>query len=176
MQDGSVEEAFAQRANRFRRLLLVVLVATAVGAVALQYLMLLVLLGRQSGLPAILVPGEGQSWLNFATQGISSVAVIVAILRAVQMLGPMAASEPFSSQTSKVLRSFALWLFVATASSIAIPLLVHGVAIAVGVAISGTVEVGGSDLLLLLVSAILLQLSRLLDAAAEMADDHRQIV
>lgn len=125
----------------------------------------------------MLLRSDHPNWPTWAAQWVASAAVLMALGKVMHMLKAMAQADPFGRTVTSDLRSFAFWILMATLASILIP-----VALApilrwwLQTRLEGGGQITGSDLLLVLVSAILHHVARLLDAARAMADDYRQIV
>lgn len=116
-------------------------------------------------------------WVSWITEWFSGAALLVAIARIIRMMGRLAEGEAFSAGVSSDLRGFAFWILIATVTSLVVPLLVPSLIGAIWhVHPSAEGAISGNDMLVLLMSGILFQVSRLLEAAQQLADDHEQII
>lgn len=176
-QDQSLSVDWRGRARRFRLLLIGVLIAAGLTTLLVQWVDLAALRHVSPGFAGRLLHSEHATWIAWVTQWATSFAVLVAIVRILHMLRIVAEGDPFSRAITADLRSFAFWVFVATIASVLIPVSAVFIArVLAHVRVDDAVEISGSDLLLLLMTAILHQVVRLLDVARVMADDYRQII
>jgi Na+/proline symporter len=176
-QDEILSPAWRQGAARSHSLVFIIMVATALVTCWVQWVDFAALRAVRRGAYGQLLQSDHPSWAAWTTQWIASAAVLLALARVMHMLRHMAKGDPFARTVTADLRAFAFWVLMATLASIFLPLALAPI---LGWWLQGNIEgpgeINGSDLLLLLMTAILYHVSRLLDAARAMADDYRQIV
>lgn len=155
--------------------------AVALAAIVLFELMLLLaawvlIAGRREEFSALHIQDSGLPPLAAAfSLLLIGLLVGIALFRLVRMLGRVEAGAPFAAAGD--LRGFAFYLLLAVAASVFVPpLLQLGIAAASHAPHRLDLALGGTDLLALLVSALLFFVARLLDEAQRLADDHSQIV
>ena len=153
----------------------------ALGAIALFELVLLLavfvlIAGRRDAISVLAIHDSGlPPWATAATLLLVGLLVGIALFRLVRMLGRVEAGAPFAAAGD--LRGFAFYLLLAVLASVFVPTLLGLAADAVsGAPHRVTLALGGTELLTLLVSALLFFVARLLDEAQRLADDHSQIV
>jgi hypothetical protein len=155
----------------------VTLAGIAVLALILLVALWVAATGRMDLLGAPLrVDGDGLPPRGAAgAMAVLAVLLMFALRRLVQMLRLVEANRPFA--TAGALHGFALWLFVTVLASVLLPPILHA---ALGPAVDGarqaTFTLSGDQALMLLVTGLLFFVSRLLDEAQRLADDHDQIV
>lgn len=159
-----------------RRLRYVALAAITLFELVLLFAAWVLIAGRRGEFPAVQIHDSGlPPWAAAASLLLVGLLVGIALFRLVRMLARVEAGAPFAAAGD--LRGFAFYLLLAVVASVFAPALLE-LAIA---AVSGAphrldLALGGTELLTLLVSALLFFVARLLDEAQRLADDHSQIV
>lgn len=159
-----------------RRLRYVALAAIALFELVLLFAAWVLIAGRRADFPAVAIHDSGlPPWAAAATLLLIGLLVGIALFRLVRMLRRVEAGAPFAAAGD--LRGFAFYLLLAVVASVLAPSLLQ---VAIGAAAGAPHRVdfalGGTELLTLLVSALLFFVARLLDEAQRLADDHSQIV
>jgi hypothetical protein len=159
-----------------RRLRHVALAAIVLFELVLLLAVAVLIAGRRSDFPALQIHDSGlPPWAAAASLLLIGLLVGIALFRLVRMLRRVEAGAPFAAAGD--LRGFAFYLLLAVLVSLFVPaVLALGIAIASGVAHRIDLALGSTELLTLLVSALLFFVARLLDEAQRLADDHSQIV
>ena len=153
----------------------------ALAVIALLELLLLfaawvLVAGRTSDYPALHIHvSDLPAWAAALTLVLAGLLGGIALLRLVRMLVRVEAGEPFAAAGD--LRGFAFYLLLAIAASIFVPAFFQlGIAAGSRGPHRVALDFGASDLVALLISALLFFVARLLEEAQRIADDHSQIV
>ncbi|HYJ52548.1 MAG TPA: hypothetical protein VEW04_05195 [Allosphingosinicella sp.] len=159
-----------------RRLRLVTLAGIALLALILIATLWVAATGRMDLFGAPLrVDGGGLPPRGAAgAMAVLALLLILALRRLVQMLRLVEANRPFA--TAGALHGFALWLFATVLASVLLPPILHAALGGGDGARHATFTLSGDQALMLLVTGLLFFVSRLLDEAQRLADDHDQIV
>jgi hypothetical protein len=159
-----------------RRLRYVALAAIVLFELLLLAAIVVLIAGRRGDYPFLHIADAGlPPWASATTLALVGLLVGIALFRLVRMLARVEAGAPFAAAGD--LRGFAFYLLLAVIASVFVPaLLSAGTAAASGGPHRLAFALGGTELLALLVSALLFFVARLLDEAQRLADDHSQIV
>jgi hypothetical protein len=159
-----------------RRLRYAALATIALFELVLLLAVWLLLAGGRDSVPALQIRDSGlPPWAAAASLLLIGLLVGLALLRLVRMLARVEAGAPFAAAGD--LRGFAFYLLLAVLVSVFAPALFGLVAQAqAGADHRLELALGSTELLALLVSALLFFVARLLDEAQRLADDHSQIV
>ena len=159
-----------------RRLRHVALAAIALFELLLLLAVFVLFAGRREEFPLLHITDAGlPPWISAASLLLVGMLVGIALFRLVRMLRRVEAGAPFAAAGD--LRGFAFYVLLAVAASVFVPaLLGAGAEMASGASHRVTLSLGGTELLALLVSALLFFVARLLDEAQRLAEDHSQIV
>jgi len=159
-----------------RRLRYVALAAIALFELLLLFAVFVLIAGRRDDFPALHINDSGlPPWIAAASLLLIGLLVGIALFRLARMLGRVEAGAPFAAAGD--LRGFAFYLLLAVLASVLVPTLLGvGADLAAGARHRVAFSMGGTELLALLVSALLFFVARLLDEAQRLADDHSQIV
>jgi hypothetical protein len=159
-----------------RRLRLATLAGIGLMELLLLFAAWVLVAGRKADFPALRIADGGLApWPAALTLLLFGLLLGLALARLARMLGRVEAGAPFAAAGD--LRGFAFFLFLAALAGIfAPPLLTLAAQAMAGGVHQLSLDVGGTDLLLLLVSGLLFLVARLLDQAQSLADDHAQIV
>jgi hypothetical protein len=132
--------------------------------------------GRRNEFTALHIDDSGlPPWAAAAVLVLVGLLVGIALFRLARMLSRVETGAPFAAAGD--LRGFAFYLLLAVLASVFAPALLGlGIAAASGAPHQLALAMGGTELLTLLVSALLFFVARLLDEAQRLADDHSQIV
>jgi hypothetical protein len=93
-----------------------------------------------------------------------------------RLLGRWNSDDVFSRASGADLRGFARWMCIGFACQLIIPLLFLLVIRVTGTGRPGPIGFSGSDLLLLVASAVLYEIAGILDLAYGISSEYRQIV
>jgi len=159
-----------------RRLRIVALAATLLVEALILFAAWLLVAGRRADFAAVRVDDGGLApWIAAPLLILVGLLVGLALLRLVRMLGRVEAGAPFAAAAD--LRGFALYLFLAVATSVLLPPVIQTAMAAVAGGPHGIrFNLGLGEGLMLLVTGLLFFVARLLDAAQALADEHSQIV
>jgi MFS-type transporter involved in bile tolerance (Atg22 family) len=153
-----------------RRLRLVAMFATALVELVILFAAWVTLNGNGANFPALKIETGGlPPMLGAISLVLFGLLIGLIMLRAAALLRAVEAGQVFPARP---LRGFALWLFLTVLYSVLGPPLLS---LATG-AHRLDLDLGGSQLLMLLITALLFFVARLLDEAQRLADDHSQIV
>lgn len=154
-----------------RRLRLAALFGIALVELVILFAAWVVYAGRQADFPGLAIASNGAPPLAAALALLLFGLLIgLALLRLVAMLRAVEGGAPFAAAG---LRGFARYLFCAMLASILAPPLF---ALTLGGVHRIDLSIGSGEALMVLVSALLFFVARLLDEARRLADDHSQIV
>ena len=159
-----------------RRMRYVALAAITLFELVLLLAVFVLVTGRRGEYPLLTIHDAGlPAWVSAASLLLVGLLVGIALFRLVRMLGRVEAGAPFAAAGD--LRGFAFYLLLAVLASVFVPTLLGAVSVAAsGESHRVTLALGGTELLAILVSALLFLVARLLDEAQRLADDHSQIV
>ena len=159
-----------------RRLRYAALAAIALFELVLLLAVWLLLAGGRDSVPALQIHDSGlPPWAAAASLLLIGLFVGLALLRLTRMLARVEAGTPFAAAGD--LRGFTFYLLLAVLVSVFAPAL-FGLVVQAQAGGEHRLELalGSTELLALLVSALLFFVARLLDEAQRLADDHSQIV
>ena len=159
-----------------RRLRYVALAAIALFELVVLLAAWVLIAGRRSEFSALHIHDSGlPPWAAALSLLLVGLLVGIALFRLVRMLARVEAGAPFAAAGD--LRGFAFFLLLAVLTSTVVPPLL-GLGLAAASNGPHRLELGldSTQLLTLLVSALLFFVARLLDEAQRLADDHSQIV
>lgn len=177
MQEDLIPLAFRRQAGLWRILLFVVIGLTALVIVIAQWVDLAALRRISPGPVGRVLQSDNADWVDWWVECFAGPATLFAMSRIARMLRWLAEGQVFTSMVIADIRSFAFWIMIATLASLLAPVIIAPIVANVWhMEVVRAGQVSGSDLMLLLVSAIFFQVARLLDAARRMADEYRQIV
>ena len=153
--------------------------ATLAGILVVEALVLLaawaVLFGRRADVPALRIEDQGlPAWPTVIALLLIGLFVGLALWRLARMLAKVEAGSPFGAAAD--LRGFALFLLLSVLVSILAPVAAQGIAAIGDESHRVSLQLGLGELLMLLVTALLFFVARLLDEAQAIADDASQIV
>ena len=159
-----------------RRLRYVALAAIALFELVLLLAIWMLMTGQQSEFSAVQIHDSSlPPWAAAASLLLIGLLVGIALFRLVRMLRRVEAGAPFAAASD--LRGFAFYLLLAVLGSLFAPALLQiGIAAVSGAPHRLDLALGGTEMITLLVSALLFFVARLLDEAQRLADDHSQIV
>ena len=171
-----MSELPAQIRASARRLRYLALAAIALFELVLVLAVFMLVAGWQREFPILHVADSGlPAWASATSLLLVGLFAGIALYRLSRMLRGVEAGAPFAAAGD--LRGFAFYLLLAVLASVLAPTLLGAVAAAAaGAPHRITLALGGTELLILLVSALLFFVARLLDEAQRLADDHSQIV
>lgn len=157
-------------ARAARRLRLAALFGIALIELFILFTAWVVVEGRGAEFAALRIEADGlPHWVTASTLLLFGLLLGLALLRLVAMLRQIEGGAPFAAAG---LRGFARYLFLAVLAPVLVPPLIQ---IATG-APRISASLGGGTALMLMVTALLFFVARLLDEAQRLADDHSQIV
>ena len=159
-----------------RRLRYVALAAILVFELIILSAAWVLVAGRRAEFAALNIHDGGlPPWAAALILLLIGLLVGIALFRLVRMLARVEAGAPFAAAGD--LRGFAFFLLLAVLASVAGPALLGlGIAAIAGGEHRLDLSLDSTELLTLLVSALLFFVARLLDEAQRLADDHSQIV
>ncbi len=153
-----------------RRLRLAVLFATALIELVVLFAAWVLLYGNAADFRPLVIETGGAAPVPAAIALLLFGLLIgLALLRVVAMLREIEAGQPFPA---RALRGFARYLFCAVLATVLVPPLLH---LASG-ARRFELSLSAGEALILLITALIFFVARLLDEAQRLADDHSQIV
>jgi hypothetical protein len=176
MQADLFSDRIRRRARRLQIALFVATLVTVVGAGLIAWNDFGHLLGKPSSGPLTIGFQAAKTWSTWTVQIAMSISTVIALLHLMWLLGRWTSDDVFSRASGADLRGFARWMCIGFVCQLVIPLLFLLVIRVNGTGRPGSIGFSGSDVLLLVASAVLYEAAGILDLAYGLSSEYRQIV